>query len=200
MVRLRDIMTKEVLTVSPDLPIRDLMELMVTRHVSGVPVVTGGKVVGVVSTTDLMSFTTGLLAGSSEDAPAPEEQEANPEQTDDATAQVDEPMGTWFTEMWSEDRGDVSSRLDGHAESTSDLDSQTVADVMTRPPLCTMLPDTAIDHAADYMRRTGVHRVLVMTGDRLEGIVTTTDLANAVADHKNVIRTFVFDRHGGQLS
>lgn len=193
MIRLRDIMTREVLTVSPDLPIRDLMELLVTRHVSGMPVVSGGEVVGVVSTTDLMAFASGLLEGSSDDAPFPASDGAE-DDVNDGVTQVDEPMASYFTDLWSEERDDVSSRLEADVDSTSALDSQTVADVMTRPPLCTMLPDTPVDQAAGDMRRAGVHRVLVMTGNRLEGIVTTTDVANAVADHQAVIRTFVFDQ------
>jgi CBS domain-containing protein len=197
MIRIRDIMTREVLTVSPDLSIRDLMELLVSKHVSGVPVVSGDEVVGVVSATDVMAFATGLLTGSSPDAPSPErDEDAETEARRDEDLDNDEPVASYFTEMWSEDRADVSSRLEVDTESTNVLDSHTVSEVMTLPPLCTMSPDMAADYAADYMRRANVHRVLVMTEGRLEGILTTTDLANAVADHKAVVRTFVFDRRG----
>ncbi len=39
MLRLRDIMTTELVTVAPELSLRDAMELLVTSHVSGAPVV-----------------------------------------------------------------------------------------------------------------------------------------------------------------
>ena len=60
MLRLRDIMTTDVLTVSPELTIRDAMALLSTRHVSGAPVVASGKVVGVLSGTDLLEFAAAL--------------------------------------------------------------------------------------------------------------------------------------------
>lgn len=56
MLRLRDIMTTELVTVSPELSLRDAMELLVTSHVSGAPVVAQHRVVGVVSATDLLGF------------------------------------------------------------------------------------------------------------------------------------------------
>jgi predicted transcriptional regulator len=44
-------------------------------------------------------------------------------------------------------------------------------------------PDTPVEEAAEFMREHGIHRVLVMEGDRLIGLVSTSDIANAVADH-----------------
>ena len=49
MLRLRDIMTTELLTFSPETSVRDAMESLAAKHVSGAPVVAGTKVVGVVS-------------------------------------------------------------------------------------------------------------------------------------------------------
>ena len=37
-----------------------------------------------------------------------------------------------------------------------------------------------------------IHRVLVMQGDILYGIVTTSDVAKAVAEHRIRNRTYVF--------
>ena len=54
MLRLRDIMTRDVFSAAPDMTIRDAMELLSERHVSGAPVVDGGKVVGIFSATDLL--------------------------------------------------------------------------------------------------------------------------------------------------
>ncbi|MGH7713105.1 MAG: CBS domain-containing protein, partial [Gemmatimonadaceae bacterium] len=53
-------MTTDVLSVSPELSVRDAMALLASRHVSGAPVVTGGKVVGVISSTDLLDFAASL--------------------------------------------------------------------------------------------------------------------------------------------
>lgn len=60
MLRLRDIMTTDVLTVNPETSIREAMELLGRHHVSGAPVVAGSKLVGVVSANDLMIFASAL--------------------------------------------------------------------------------------------------------------------------------------------
>ena len=42
-------------------------------------------------------------------------------------------------------------------------------------------PDAPLHTAAQYMGRSGVHRVLVMSSDELLGIVTTMDITQTVA-------------------
>ena len=64
MLRLRDIMTTDVLSVSPETSVREAMELLTRRHVSGAPVVAGGKIVGVVTGNDLMMLASALGARS----------------------------------------------------------------------------------------------------------------------------------------
>jgi CBS-domain-containing membrane protein len=56
MLRVRDIMTTDVVTVTPHTTLRDAIELFAKRHVSGAPVIDGEKVVGVVSTSDVLGF------------------------------------------------------------------------------------------------------------------------------------------------
>jgi hypothetical protein len=107
MLKLRDIMTRDVTTLSSDLTLRDAMELLLTRHVSGAPVVFGGKVVGVISATDLLSFT---ASQSGKEEGATDEDgldvwESEPESEDGA-----EPSGAYFTETWS-DTGDELNEL-----------------------------------------------------------------------------------------
>jgi CBS domain-containing protein len=50
----RDIMTSAVITVQPDTTIDKCMQLMTDRHVRHLPVVDGGRVVGMVSIGDLV--------------------------------------------------------------------------------------------------------------------------------------------------
>jgi CBS domain-containing protein len=50
----RDIMTRNVITASPDTRVADIARLLAERHVSAVPVVDGDKVVGIVSEGDLV--------------------------------------------------------------------------------------------------------------------------------------------------
>ena len=55
-------------------------------------------------------------------------------------------------------------------------------------------PDAELPRAADYMQRHNVHRLLVMENGELRGIVTTTDVARAVAEHKLPDRRFTFGK------
>ncbi len=54
-VKVRDVMTRDVVSVSPDTPLEDVAQIMADRKVSGVPVVDhAGKVVGVISEKDFL--------------------------------------------------------------------------------------------------------------------------------------------------
>jgi citrate synthase len=57
---------------------------------------------------------------------------------------------------------------------------KTVADLMTSPPVSTTR-DKTLHQAADLMEEHGVGSVLVLEGDRLEGILTERDLVRAAA-------------------
>lgn len=60
MIKLRDVMTTEVVTLSPDLTIRAAADTLTGRHISGAPVVSGGRAVGMLTSTDLLEFMAGL--------------------------------------------------------------------------------------------------------------------------------------------
>jgi CBS domain-containing protein len=179
MIRLRDIMTKEVVTLDPHASIREAMELFTDQHVSGAPVVSGGEVVGVVSVTDLISFAASL--------PGPTEEGARLGEWESPT----EPMPAYFAEILGEGGGgppyaDVVREWNA-------LDEFSVAEVMTRSPIWRMSPDDNVIAAADRMREQSIHRVLVMDGNQLLGVVSATDIAKAVAEHRLATRTYVFD-------
>jgi CBS-domain-containing membrane protein len=53
-LRVRDIMTTDVVTLPPDATLEEAEQCFATHHVSGVPVVDGGRAVGVVSRSDLL--------------------------------------------------------------------------------------------------------------------------------------------------
>jgi CBS domain-containing protein len=149
MLKLRDIMTRNVISAAPDMTIRDAMELLSQRHVSGAPVVDGGKVVGIFSASDIL----GLLADLNDTTP--------------------------------------SLTFRRRRGRTAPLEDLTVDEVMTRK-IQSLPPDCSIDEAAALMGEKQIHRVLVMLGDVLLGIVTTSDVARAVAEHKIRNRTYVF--------
>ena len=192
MTRVRDIMTKDVITIAPDLTIRDAMSLLSTRHISGAPVVAGGDIVGVITSTDLMGFAAELPG-----APAELQDQVEfgefAERDDDMPERELEPAGTFFTDLWDDAGADAAVRFAGvTGPEWNVLDAHTVEEAMTRSPIFRLPGDTTLPAAAEFMRAHGVHRILVTDAEGLVGIVTATDLSNAVADHKLREVAYVF--------
>ncbi len=184
MLKVRDIMTRDVLTFSPGVTLREAAELLTERHVSGAPVVAGQRLVGVVSTSDILQVA------------AEREVDIERESDDDWAAEAerdDGPVG--FFEIRDEDGdADLTELLEIVREGRRDgLDERLVEDVMT-PSLFAMPSSSDVPAVADYMRRTGVHRILIVDDGQLVGIVSTMDIVRAVADHKLEVRRLVFER------
>lgn len=194
MIRLRDIMTREVISVSPDLSIRDAMSLLSSRHISGVPVVEGSTVVGVVTSNDLMAFAAELPGSPSERLENEDYREAQPRKVDSPDVDT-EPPAQFFTELWDDAGADVTVRFASvNAAEWNVLDEHTVEEAMTRAPICSVPADTTLPAAAQFMRLHGIHRVLITDDGKFVGIVTATDIANAVAEHKTHEREYVFGK------
>lgn len=54
MLKVREIMTKTVTTVTPDTLVKDAAAILALRNISGIPVVDGGKIVGIFSEADVL--------------------------------------------------------------------------------------------------------------------------------------------------
>lgn len=193
MLKLRDIMTADVVTVTPDTTLRDAAELLARRHVSGAPVLVGGRVVGVVSASDIVAF-------AAEEPGVPTERPLGTEWDEDETAvaddaeREDEAPGTYFTDLWADVGEDVAARMaDVGGPEWNSLDEHLVGEIMTRR-LWVLGPDDDVERAVALMGDAAVHRVIVMDGERLAGVVSAMDIARAVAEHKLGTRTYVFNR------
>lgn len=57
-----ELMSRDVITVQPDTPLKVVAELLCAHRISGVPVVSGHRLVGVVSQTDIVAKERGRLA------------------------------------------------------------------------------------------------------------------------------------------
>lgn len=197
MVTLREIMTRDVITVSPDISIRDAMSLLSTKHISGVPVVAGGEIVGVVTSTDLMGFAADQPGAPAERTHNVEQGELADREEMEGDGRELEPPGTYFTELWEDSGADAAVRFNTPAgPEWNVLDAHTVQEAMTHAPIWSLPGDTALPRAADFMRAHAIHRILIVDGKQLVGIVTSTDVANAVADHKLFEREWVFPDSG----
>lgn len=188
MLRLRDIMTRELVTFAPELSLREAMDLLVTNHISGAPVVAQRRVLGVISATDLLGFAVTSPAAHDETRldSGWEELESDVEH-----GEGDEPAAHWFVEMHVDEGSDVAERFneDGARRAASHwFDEHTVSEVMNHS-ICALPSNTRVDQAAAFMRTAAIHRVLVVDDGALAGIVSMKDIVDAVADHKLTDRT-----------
>lgn len=195
MLKLRDIMTSDVMTVTPETTLREAMELLAGRHVSGAPVVSGGQLVGIVTATDLMSFASALSGVPTERDVHDGWGEFAEPSIDDEVEQENEPGSASYTELWADAGAETTARMDNiGGPEWNVLEEHDVSEVMTRAPLASLPPNASAESAAELMRTQGIHRVLVAEDGKLLGIVSAMDIAKAAADHKFTNRTYVFDR------
>lgn len=182
MATLRDIMSPDVVTLSPDASLREAIEVLRGAGVSGAPVVAGDRVVGVLSANDVLELEIDA-------PPVPAERSAQPEwggfedEDESLRAEAGEvPPATFFVGMWADVGADVLERFDDVEGPEWDvLEDHRVGTAMT-PVVYARGPDTPIPEAAAYMIESGVHRILVMEGERLLGIVSAIDVVRAVAE------------------
>ncbi len=180
MLKVRDIMTTNVVTIESTATVREAMELLTKRGISGAPVVDGGKLVGVVSATDLMTLAAGL-AGVPTQRDLPGEA-GEPAEEAEFEGEM-EPAGTYFTDLWDDAGADVSERLGELASPEwNALEEHSVSEVMTKPPLTTVGPEAPVQRAAELMRMNRIHRVLVTKGGTLLAVVSALDVVRAVAE------------------
>jgi CBS domain-containing membrane protein len=60
-IAVREVMTRDVVTVSPDTAVRDAVEQMLERRIGCLPVVAKGKLVGLLSESDCLRYLARLL-------------------------------------------------------------------------------------------------------------------------------------------
>lgn len=144
-MRAHQIMTKDVMTVTPHTSIEDAARIMLRTHVSGLPVLDdAGKLVGIVSESDFLRRSE---IGTGRKRPA------------------------WL------------QFLIGPGRAATDFvreRGRKVEDVMTEDPI-TVGEETALEELVRLMEKNGIKRLPVMSGNTLKGIVTRSNLLQAVA-------------------
>jgi CBS domain-containing protein len=191
MLRLNDIMTRDVVTLDPEMTLREAMDILTARHLSGAPVLSGKKVVGVLSAGDLLSFVAAPPTAESRSEESPAADDWEPE--NDLVSEDEDSDPAFFTDMWDERTEDTNDVIESHGEPSSDpLSNHVVEEAMTKT-LRWLSPNADVRSAADMMRKFGIHRVLVVRRGQLVGIVSAMDIAKAVADAKLTSRVYVFN-------
>jgi CBS domain-containing protein len=180
MVPLSEIMTTELVTVSPDLTLLEVAEVLTGNGISGAPVVSGRELVGVISTTDVVEF----------DAATPSVEPVREDQVAWGEIRSVQPVdggeesepGLYFTEMWDDSGADVLERFRSDTPEWNRMAEATVGSAMTTS-VVSLPPGAAVQEAARIMLAAGIHRILVVDeGGDLVGLVSSSDIVQAVAE------------------
>lgn len=151
----RDIMQTEIVTVAPSRPLAELGEILLRHRIHGVPVVEEGRLVGIVSRSDVvrqLKVEEGRIAASA-----------------------------FYFESFDADEHraeDYARVLEAAAGRVAKLH---VRDVMIQD-LITVTPEVTLQQMAQVMLERRVHRLLVTEGEELRGIVSSLDLVALFAD------------------
>jgi CBS domain-containing protein len=144
-MRAHQIMTRSVATVTPETTILEAANIMLQRHISGLPVVdTAGKLIGIVSEGDFLRR---------------------------SEIGTQRKRGRWLKFLLGAGRA-ATDFVHEHGRK--------VSEVMTLDPL-TITEDTPLEAIVTKMETNGVKRLPVVSGDKLVGIVSRTNLLQAVA-------------------
>jgi CBS domain-containing protein len=156
-------MQRELVTVGPELPLHELQELLLRERVSGVPVVEGGKVVGVVSRSDVV-------------------RQLEVERSQFAS------IGAFYLEPFDVETEGEDQRMQVPEAVAAHFERLRVRDAMARAVI-SVPPGASLAEAARLMVERRVHRLLVLEGGRLAGLVSALDLVGLVASGQLVERS-----------
>ncbi|HEY2388916.1 MAG TPA: CBS domain-containing protein [Candidatus Binatia bacterium] len=154
-LRACDIMQRNVLSVPPDMLIPELVDFLISHRVSGVPVIEKGKVVGIVSRSDLVRAVSlerslaGIVAqGFEQDEFAP---------------------------------GEAPPLPGLRSTAVQELQQRSVRAIMVTDPV-SVAPDTPVVEVARLLVARHMHRVLVTDGAQLVGVISSLDVVRLVAE------------------
>ena len=144
----RDVMQTYLISVNPETPLLEVHRLFVDEEINGAPVVDDtGRLLGGISSVELLRAV---------------------EEEHDAASGGSSHFRD-FLELsgpdWQEGPGNFQDRLG----------ARTVSDDMTRGGI-TVAPETPISDVAATLRKHRIHRVFVVDGERLCGVISTFDL------------------------
>lgn len=154
-----DLMTRELVTLTPEMTLKEMDTVLVKRGMSGAPVVEMRRLVGVASQADVMRT---LWQGHHESS----------KKAIEHWSPFPIPMSA--LEEIAKNAGSVDERM---------LQTK-VREIMTKDPIV-VHPEDPIEEVAERMVRDQIHRLPVVeaeTGD-LIGIITTLDLARAITTY-----------------
>jgi CBS domain-containing protein len=148
----RDVMMRDVITTAPETMLEDAGDLLVKHHISGMPIVRGSMVVGVLSEKDILRCVLSKVGRS----------------------QLPAHLLALFHEFSAEQAGKTLNAVRHVLRTTP------VSEAMSGHPIL-VAPDTGVDQAARLMIERKIHRLPVVDRGKLVGIVTREDMMRSSA-------------------
>ena len=154
-----DLMTRRLVTLTPEMTLHEMDTVLMKRGVSGAPVVDRGRLVGVASQADVIRT---LWEGQHEAFSLP------------SYYSSPFPIPITALQFIAKDAPQIGDQLVEHR----------VRDVMTRDPLVAH-PEDPIEEVADRLVRDQIHRLPVTEAGsgELVGIISTLDLVRAITTY-----------------
>jgi CBS domain-containing protein len=156
-MRVRDAMETKLKTVRPRLPVTEFEQRLIEHRVGGFPVVEDGRLVGVVTRSDVVRT-------------------LNVERTyQEQISDFYNAVSPFSETDTAETVAQIGARIGARIE------DMTVKDVMCKN-VHTAEPDQTLEEIARIMVDNAVHRLPVTENGDLVGIITTLDLVRLIAD------------------
>ncbi len=185
-VKVREVMSQPVVSVSPDVSVFEAGEIVEDRRVKRLPVLDGGKLVGIVTQTDLIRVLTSY--GMWRDVVEIMTRDVATVQRGDSVAKVAEMMSahsiSGIVVMDAKQVVGVLTERDllrRVMAQCKDPAKVKVEEVMSSPVM-SVPPYYSVFSSSRIMEKTHVRRLVVEDNGRLCGVVTQTDIFRAVED------------------
>jgi CBS domain-containing protein len=155
----QDIMVQPVKCAKPEEMLEDLEQRLMDSHLSGMPVVEGGEVIGFISKTDLVRLDVVRKA---------------------LSGYVEERLPWIGSDQADPPTTNAAATTDHSQQGEPAIKQLTVREAM-RSDVITCAPQTPVVEVAQLMVQHQIHRIVVVQEKDIVGIVSTLDLAKLLA-------------------
>lgn len=171
------IMQTDLVTVEASMTLREAVEVLRGAGVSGAPVLRGSRLVGVLSSTDIVELEAVSPAPSGEPPAALDWSERETQRDEE---ELENPSAFFYGRR--EDADALWNRMTApDGPEWDQLERHTVEEIMSRD-VVTVSSGTTLPEAARLMLDHHIHRVLVVDGDDLVGVMSAFDFVRLVAE------------------
>ena len=154
-MKIKDVMNKDVITCGPDDPLDIVARLFKENHISGMPVVENGEVVGLVSETDLIRLFNFPEFSNELWLPSPFEI-------------IEIPIRNIM-------------RFEETKKAIENMKQRPVKDIMVRS-VYSVSPEDSLEDASGIMIKHKVNRLPVIENNKLVGIVARSDIIRGLSE------------------